>query len=154
MLLPAAWCCRLLPTAARLLARPALLLHLCCCTSAAASLLLLLTLLLLLLNPTSCQGGVLVFDEHGPAEVKEFYAPELDQLRAMCTFRAVEKVRPQISGWRAAAMAGKDDRETRREARERSGAADVQWKHLLVKVDQLGQLEEEDEKLVKELPQV
>ena len=69
------------------------------------------------------KGGVL-FDEQGPAEVKEFYAPELEQLRAMCEFRAVEKVKAQISGWRAAAMAGKDDREVRRQQRDRRGLAD------------------------------
>ena len=27
------------------------------------------------------KGGVLIFDEHGPAEVKEFYAPQLEQVR-------------------------------------------------------------------------
>ena len=30
------------------------------------------------------RGGVLIFDERGPAEVKEFYAPPLAELRQMC----------------------------------------------------------------------
>ena len=98
------------------------------------------------------KGGVLVFDEQGPAEVKEFYAPELEQLRAMCEFRAVEKVKAQISGWRAAAMAGKDDREVRRQQRDRRGLADSGWKHLILKVDELGQLDDDDATLVGELP--
>ena len=30
------------------------------------------------------RGGVLIFDEKGPAEVKEFYAPMLHTFREMC----------------------------------------------------------------------
>ena len=97
------------------------------------------------------KGGVLIFDDQGPAEVKEFYAPELEQLRAMYEFRAVEKLKSQISGWRSAAMSGKDDREERREERARRGQADVQWKHLILKVDELGHLDQEDADMVESL---
>lgn len=42
------------------------------------------------------RGGVLVFDEKGPAEVKEFYAPPLDHYRMLSDAQAVEIKLPNI----------------------------------------------------------
>ena len=56
----------------------------------------------------------------------------------MFEFRAAEKLREQISLWKVAAMEGKSDREKRQADRSKASDTSVQWKHLLVKVDEHG----------------
>ena len=66
------------------------------------------------------KGGVLLFDEQGPAEVKEFYAPTLESLRAQFAMRAVEGIRSQLDAWKGLASqgTGEEAREKRKEARD------------------------------------
>ena len=95
------------------------------------------------------KGGVLIFDQHGPAEVKEFYAPELDQLRAIFDFRAAEKIKDQIDVWvRLSAADHRAQRQERKEDRAKAEAAQVGWKHLLVKVDEMGEVTKEDQEIL------
>ena len=109
------------------------------------------------------KGGVLIFDENGPAEVKEFYAPELDHLRAMFEYRATEAalghLRDRIAVWRDAATQGHRERHARQSVRhvqsEKRRQANVMWKHLLVNATPKGEVRtEEERRLVAELPGV
>ena len=57
---------------------------------------------------------MLIFDESGPAEVKEFYAPTLEQFREMYDARAAQKMKGQLSLWRSMAKLGAAQRASRR----------------------------------------
>ena len=97
----------------------------------------------------TCMCACFGVGRQGPAEVKEFYAPPLDQLRAMFEFRAIERFNEQIVRWREDATLGDADRVDRQKERLKKGAAVGQWRHLLVKVNETqGTLSEADEKRV------
>jgi len=86
------------------------------------------------------RGGVLIFDEKGPAEVKEFYAPTLDQIREMYDTRTVQKVMPKVNQWRAQAGMGTTERSRRQQKRGLQQQASEQWLYLLSDVDAHGKL--------------
>ena len=67
----------------------------------------------------------------------------------MFEFRAAEKLREQISLWKVAAMEGKSDREKRQADRSKASDTSVQWKHLLVKVDEHGAMLADDNAVVE-----
>jgi len=94
------------------------------------------------------KGGVLIFDEHGPAEVKEFYAPQLEQFRAMVEFRAAEKIKGQLDVWKKIALSGGAERDKRQLDREKQNLMQMGWKHLLVTVNEAGEVSQEDQELV------
>ena len=52
------------------------------------------------------RGGVLIFDERGPAEVKEFYAPPLAELRQMCDEKLMSSIRDRVRRWSVDAAMG------------------------------------------------
>ena len=82
------------------------------------------------------RGGVLIFDEKGPAEVKEFYEPPLDQYREMCEQKVVEGVLPRMKRWRSLSkLPGGSARRLRLEEREKQRQAEGKWTHLLFDVD-------------------
>jgi len=82
--------------------------------------------------------GVLVFDDRGPAEVKEFYAPPLDEYRALCEERALLVVMPRIAHWLACARLGPARRPQRQQSRGRRAAALASWRQLLYRVSASG----------------
>lgn len=84
------------------------------------------------------RGGVLVFDEKGPAEVKEFYAPTLDQIREMYDARMVQKVMPKVDKWRNLARLGTNNRISRQKRREGEQKAHNRWVYLLEDVNENG----------------
>jgi len=94
------------------------------------------------------KGGVLIFDEHGPAEVKEFYAPQLDQFRAMVEFRAAEKLKDQIDVWKKIALRGSSQRDERKQDREKQNMMQVGWRHLLLEVNEQGDLSPGDQDVI------
>ncbi|KAL1506991.1 hypothetical protein AB1Y20_007854 [Prymnesium parvum] len=89
------------------------------------------------------RGGVLVFDEKGPAEVKEFYAPTLDQIREMYDTRMVQKVMPKVDKWRNLSRLGTNNRASRQKRREGEQKAHDRWVYLLEDVNENGALSAE-----------
>ena len=49
---------------------------------------------------------MLIFDERGPAEVKEFYAPPLAELRQMCDEKLMSSIRDRVRRWSIDAAMG------------------------------------------------
>jgi len=86
------------------------------------------------------RGGVLIFDDKGPAEVKEFYAPPLDRFRDMCTENLLDSSRTGLQHWYAAAKLGEIGRRQRQETRSAIQSANESWFQLLYKFDAQGRL--------------
>lgn len=84
------------------------------------------------------RGGVLVFDEKGPAEVKEFYAPTLEQIRDMYDTRMVQKLMPKVDTWRNLSRLGTNNRATRQKKREENENTRSRWVYLLEDVNEFG----------------
>ena len=100
------------------------------------------------------KGGVLLFDEQGPAEVKEFYAPTLESLRAQFAMRAVEGIRSQLDAWKELASqgTGEEAREKRKEARDKQRVLAAEWKHIIVKVAEgASDLSAENERMIAQI---
>ena len=86
------------------------------------------------------RGGVLVFDEKGPAEVKEFYAPTLEQFREMYDTRVAQKVMSRVGNWRKQASLDPLKRISRQKRRENEEKANKAWVFLVEEVNEKGVL--------------
>ena len=86
------------------------------------------------------RGGVLVFDEKGPAEVKEFYAPTLEQFREMYDTRVAQKVMSKVGNWRKQASLDPLKRISRQKRREGEQKAHNAWVFLVEEVNEKGAL--------------
>jgi len=96
------------------------------------------------------RGGVLIFDDKGPAEVKEFYAPPLDEYRQMCDEKLMSSILERVRRWRVNAAMGPAHREARKNSRKRSVIVENLWTHLLFETDGAGRLAPRDREVLLE----
>ena len=96
------------------------------------------------------RGGVLIFDEKGPAEVKEFYAPPLEEYRTMCDEKLMQTILERVLKWKRQSQLGNDKRQERKQSRKRSNLVDSMWTHLLFETDDRGVLAPRDKEVLAE----